>query len=164
VIDVEKNTSKKFHSIKEAYEELRQMFNFEQERFKNIENKAASFLVLDSILLTLISIFHTQENVFFIFIFISVLIAIICSVLVFKLRGAKRPHKDYEDFYKYAAKNKIELYDEFLSAYISSTKNEEKINNKKLFWLTIEIYSSILAVLMLAMSIILPLLCNLICI
>jgi len=125
-----------FPSIKETYEEIKNMYGYEQVRFQSIENKTASFLTLNSLLLMiLVTISKLFEWIYFIPAIIFLIFSIIFSFKIFNLKKGKRPHQKYEDFYKYAKLTKKGLFDKFLLNYIDAIENEENINNGKIKYL-----------------------------
>mgnify|MGYP004213046155 CR=1 FL=1 len=115
--------------MKETYEEIKSMYVYEQNRFRDIENKTASFLTLNSILFTLL--ISLLRSLYFIPPILFLILSIIFSFQVFGLKKVKRPHKKYGDFYKYAKLKKGSLFDKFLLNYIESINREEEVNKIK---------------------------------
>jgi len=159
VIDVANVTKKKFPSLKEAYEEIREMYQYERNRFQNIENKTVAFLTLNAILFALIPVFYKELNLFGLIALAFLGASILCSFKVLYLRDAKRPHEKYDDFYQNAKMNSVDLNDKFLLAYMESTKQEERINEDKTKWLGWIVACSIVAWIAFALGFLVKFVC-----
>lgn len=122
---------RKFPSLADTLDEIRRMYQYEQDRFQKIEDKATSFLTLNSIILTIINVFSDKSPIF-IPTSIFLIVTIFYCFKVHDLRHAKKPNVRYDDFYKYAKMAKEKLSDQFLLNYVGSATKEEEVNEDKL--------------------------------
>ncbi len=146
MIVVAKNIKSIPESLNVALEEIRIMFQHEQDRFQKIESKATAFLTLNSILFTALSfILIIKEYSVFIPTIIFFGLGIFFSFKVYGLKFGRKPHKEYGDWYQYTKLTKPELEDQFLLDYMEANKKEEKINNEKIEYLKSIVFFSKLA-------------------
>jgi len=132
----------KFPSLKETYEEIREMYAYEQNRFLAIENKVTSFLSMNSFLAFIFSFAFISGYYIFIPSVILILISTYYSFRVLGLKKGRRPGKDYGDYYQYAKMSKQMFNDTILLAYVESLKVEGEINKNKVKNLNLVIHYS----------------------
>jgi len=120
------NRVRHFPSIAESLEEARLTFQYQQNRFQNIEAKTSAFLTLNSILFAIAWIINGSWLAQ-----ICLLVSIFFSFKVLWLRQGKLPHHE-DKWYDYAKLKKKKVLDQFLLDYRESIKNENTINEEKI--------------------------------
>ena len=119
------------------------MFQYQNDRFSKIENKANSVITINGILFAIIN-FWTQNYLFY-----PTSIFLLCSIFlsfkVFNLKKGKVPHDEYDNFYKYVKLKATKILDQFILNYMGALKTEERINNKKTNYLKSALFFSKLA-------------------
>ena len=124
-----------FPAILVTLEEIRHLYDLEESRRQSLENKAGILIAVIGVLFT-ISPTLDLGNILF-SLYILLIIALISSLLAFKITKYKIPHKKYDDFFQYAKMNNEEVMNTFLLNYIATMKGNEKQNNKKVFRLKV---------------------------
>lgn len=119
---------RKFPSIDKSLEEARLVFQYQQNRFQNIEAKASAFLTLNSILFAIVWL--VNGSWFLVLAQICLVVSVFFSFRVFWLRQGKFPH-DKEKWYDYAKLKTGNSLDQFLLNYSVAIKNEDALNEKK---------------------------------
>ena len=132
-----------FPAILITLEEIRHLYDLEESRRQSLENKAGILIAVIGVLFTISPILDL-ENILFP-LYILLIIALILSLLVFKITKYKIPHKKYDDFYQYAQMNNEEVMNQFLLNYIVTMKDVEKQNNKKVIYLEVSFLFTLIA-------------------
>lgn len=148
-------------------EELRLIFERENNRKQNLENKASYFLVVISIIMTIICTYLNQTNIYakfnfnlkgiiFLIIIICFLISIGFCILIFLPRDYYHPFdlesfEDFENSFK-ISNNKFEenLYDQYLtSIHVNHENNKDLVKRLKY-----SVYSFISFIILLFLSVV----------
>lgn len=122
-------------AISITLEEIRRLYDIEAERRQSLESKAGILVGVIGVIVTIVTVFGLKCIIAIIPLIIILTVALLLSLLVFKLTVYKIPHKKCEDFYQYARMDEIIAMDEFLLNYITVTEDMEKINNQKVLYL-----------------------------
>lgn len=123
--------TRKFPAITETLEEARLMFQYEQQRFQGLENKATSFLSLNALVFAILALISTPYKFLYVPVFITLAISILFTFRVFALRTGAIPHASFDDYFDYARMSKMKAKDEFLLNYTQVLKKEHDINEDK---------------------------------
>lgn len=134
-----------FPAISITLEEIRHLFDLEENRRQSLENKAGILMGIQGVIITIVTVSGKINIIGQVTFYILVIYALILGLAAIKLTKYKNPHKDYDDFYQYARMNEKKAMDKFLLNYITSTEDAENKNNKKAFYLQISFIYTIIA-------------------
>lgn len=132
-----------FPAILITLEEIRHLHDLEEGRRQSLENKAGILIAVIGVLFTIAPILGLESILFPLYILL--IIALILSLLVFKITKYKIPHKKYDDFYQYASMKNEEAMNQFLLNYIVIMEDIEKKNNNKVFYLEVSFLFTLIA-------------------
>jgi len=132
-----------FPAILVTLEEIRHLYDLEESRRQSLENKAGILIAVIGVLFTISPILDLENILFPLYIFL--IIALISSLLAFKITKYKIPHQKYDDFGQYARMNNEEAMKQFLLNYITAMEDNEKQNNKKVIRLKVSFLFTLIA-------------------
>jgi hypothetical protein len=135
----------KLPAISITLEEIRHLFDLEESRRQSLENKTGILIGFLGVILTIVPIFSETSVAELLLFYIFIICSLIFAILSIRLTKYKIPHKNYDDFYKYAKMDEKKAMDQFLLNYIESAKNSEEINDTKIFFLKLSFLFIILA-------------------
>lgn len=147
-------------------EELRLIFERENIRKQNLENKASYFLVVISIIMTIICTYFSQPTLFpkfdilngitFIFSMLSFLISIGLCILIFLPRDYYHPFdlETFEDFEKSFKIPDNEFEENLYDQYLTSTHTNHQKNDDIAKQLKYSVYSFICFIILLILSVV----------
>ena len=119
-------------------EELRFLYNLEENRRNSIESKANILLAFIGILFPSLMLISQNFNIrIYDIIYIWLGICGLFTIILFIPRSQKRPHNDYCNFYLYVKMQPNKLYDQFIINYIESLTIYQTKNNRLAYYIYI---------------------------